>query len=391
MKIMLANFAKMVNATGGLAKVTCAFANEMHRRGHTVILVYCDEREGEFFYPVTNEVTRINLCHYKEWHSKFPLTMKIEREILRPLNIRKSRNVNDQFMERYLTEPLKRSLDGIHPDVIVASQPAATRMLLNKLKVDIPVITMSHGDPEDYFHTYPEKEVEALGKSRVCQVLLPSYVKAIKSRFPDMQVEVIGNVVPQYSVQADLTKDKTSYKLLFVGRLNKNHKRPHLLIEAFSKIAKDYPSWNVELWGDIDNKNYVKYMKALIKKNGLENRVSFKGVTNDVQSVLQTGDIFVLPSAYEGFPLALTEAMSMGLPVIAYKSCSGANELIVNDVNGLLCDEGADALANGLKTVMNNSEKRCLLGDEARKTMSQYNAENIWKQWEHLIKRVVKE
>ncbi|SFW37481.1 glycosyltransferase [Selenomonas ruminantium] len=391
MKIMLANFAKMVNATGGLAKVTCAFANEMHRRGHTVTLVYCDEREGEFFYPVTDEVTRINLCHYKEWHAKFPLTMKLEREILRPLNIRKSRNVNDLFMERYLTEPLKMGMDEIGPDVIVASQPAATRMLINKLNVDIPIITMSHGDPEDYFHTYPEKEVEALGKSRVCQVLLPSYVKAIKSRFPDMQVEVIGNVVPQYSVQADLSKNKTGYKLLFVGRLNKNHKRPHLLIEAFSKIAKDYPAWNVELWGDIDNKNYVKYMKALIKRNGLENRVIFKGVTNDVQSVLQTGDIFVLPSAYEGFPLALTEAMSMGLPVVAYESCTGANELIINSVNGLLCRDGVDALAEGIKNVMSDSEKRHVLGDEACKSMSKYNAENIWHQWEILIESIVKE
>ncbi len=382
---MLANFAKMVNATGGLAKVTCAFANEMHRRGHTVTLVYCDEREGEFFYPVTAEVTRINLCHYKEWHSKFPLTMKFERELLRPLNIRKSRNINDRFMERYLTEPLKRVMDEIRPDVIVASQPAATRMLLNKLNVDIPVITMSHGDPEDYFHTYPEKEVEALGKSRVCQVLLPSYVKAIRGRFPDMQVEVIGNVVPRYSVQADLTRNKTSYKLLFVGRLNKNHKRPHLLIEAFSKIAKDYPAWNVELWGDIDNKNYVKYMKALIKKNRLENKVFFKGVTNDVQSVLQTGDVFVLPSAYEGFPLALTEAMSMGLPAVAYQSCSGANELIMNDVNGLLCDEGVDALAEGLGRLMDDKDLRMKLGGASSLSMKKYDASTIWERWEKLI------
>lgn len=388
---MLANFAKMINATGGLAKVTCAFANEMCRRGHDVSLVYCDEREGNFFYPVTDEVTRINLCHYKNWHSMFPLMMKLKREILRPLNIRKSRNVNDQFMECYLTEPLKTVMEEMRPDVIVASQPAATRMLINKLDVKIPVITMSHGDPEDYFHTYPDKEVEALGKSRVCQVLLPSYVKAIKNRFPEMQVDVIGNVVPQYSVQADLSANKDSYKLLFVGRLNKNHKCPHLLIEAFSKIVKDFPKWNVELWGDVDNKNYVKYMKAIIKKNDLEDRVMFKGVTNDVQAVLQTGDVFVLPSAYEGFPLALTEAMSMGLPVVAYESCSGANELIINNVNGLLCHAGIDALADGLKSLMGDSEKRCTIGDAARKSMQKYNAETIWNQWDRLIERVAEE
>ena len=44
MRILLANMAKMVEDTGGLAKVTSAFANEMQRRGHTVSLVYSDVR-----------------------------------------------------------------------------------------------------------------------------------------------------------------------------------------------------------------------------------------------------------------------------------------------------------------------------------------------------------
>ena len=69
----------------------------------------------------------------------------------------------------------------------------------------------------------------------------------------------------------------------------------------------------------------------------------------------------------------------MGLPVIAYKSCSGANELIVNGVNGILCDAGGEALAEGVKTLMSNAEKRRMFGEEARNSMRQYNAENIWK------------
>ena len=48
MKILLANFTKMVADSGGLAKVTCALANEMKRRGHEVTLVYSDEQSGDF-------------------------------------------------------------------------------------------------------------------------------------------------------------------------------------------------------------------------------------------------------------------------------------------------------------------------------------------------------
>ncbi|MCR5757022.1 MAG: glycosyltransferase [Selenomonas sp.] len=388
MKLMLANFAKMINATGGLAKVTCAFANEMIARGHEVSLIYCDEKQGRFFYPIDKKVKVINLYHYGNQNYQFPLRMKLKREILRPLNIRKSRDVNDQFMIRYLQDSLRCVLADILPEVIVASQPAATRMLKNVIQVDVPVITMSHGDPEDYFHTYPKEEVIALAKSCVCQVLLPSYEKAIKSRIPDMPVEIIGNVVPQYSVQVDLSKIKNKYKILFVGRLNKNHKCPHLLIETFCKIANDFPEWCVELWGDIDNKTYFQYMRSIIKKYKLEDKIKFMGVTENIQMVLETGDIFVMPSAYEGFPLSLTEAMSIGMPVVAYKACSGANELIKDNVNGILCDEGVSGLEKGLRKLMEARELRENLGNNAHKDMLYYNAHEIWNKWEDLIMRV---
>ena len=108
---------------------------------------------------------------------------------------------------------------------------------------------MSHGDPEDYFHTYPKEELPALDKSAACQVLLPSFRYPLISRYPDMNVQVIGNVVPQYEQQAELSANKQVYKVVSIGRLVKNHKRPHLLIEAFAHIAHDFPDWQVEIWG----------------------------------------------------------------------------------------------------------------------------------------------
>lgn len=389
MKIMLANFAKMVGASGGLAKVTCAFANEMVARGHDVSLVYCDERQGAFFYPVDDKVRVINLCHYAGQSVRFPWWMKLKRELLRPLDIRKSRDVNDQFMVKYLQDSLKQAMAEIEPEIIVASQPAATRMLKNELQVSAPVITMSHGDPEDYFHTYPVDEVTALGKSEVCQVLMPSFAKAITNRFPEMYVEVIGNVVPQYASSVDLDSDKPEHKILFIGRLTKKHKRPHLLLEAFSKVADEFPDWQVEIWGAVDKKIYYEQLRRYVNGAGLDRRVVFKGTTNNVEEVLRDGDIFVFPSAFEGFGLSLAEAMSMGLPVIGYQSCPAVNELIVNGRNGLLCEDGVEPLAEALRELMSNRSLRIELGDNARNDMKQYNGIEIWNKWEELLARVL--
>lgn len=52
MNILLTNLSKMVGHSGGAAKVTCNFANEMRRRGHQVSLVYSDVTTGDFFYPM---------------------------------------------------------------------------------------------------------------------------------------------------------------------------------------------------------------------------------------------------------------------------------------------------------------------------------------------------
>ena len=202
-----------------------------------------------------------------------------------------------------------------------------------------------------------------------------------------MKTVVIGNAIPQYDVQADLSAQKDTYKILFVGRLSKNHKRPHLLIEAFAGLADEFPDWNVELWGAEDGKAYYKELQLLIKRNHLENRVFLEGPTNDVPSVLQQGDIFAFPSAYEGFGLALGEAMSMGLPAVGYKSCSAVNELIKDGENGYLCDDGIEPLKIALQKIMKNQNLRKKLGWNAKKIIRKYSSFLIWNMWEKILKR----
>lgn len=387
MNILLANLTKMVGDSGGMAKVTCAFAHEMKVRGHRVSLVYSDVQTGDFYYPLDKDIPAYDIRHYKGKSISYPWYLKVKREFYRTFDKQKARTVNDEFAASFLLDYLKDVLQTVQPDVIVSFQPAASKMLLCDLQTKIPVITMSHGDPEDYFHTYPKEEIPALEKSAVCQVLLPSFEKHLKDHLPNVKTVVIGNAIPQYDVQADLSAQKDTYKILFVGRLSKNHKRPHLLIEAFAGLADEFPNWNVELWGAEDGKAYYKELQLLIKKHHLENRVFLKGPTNDVPSVLQQGDIFAFPSAYEGFGLALGEAMSMGLPAVGYKSCSAVNELIKDGENGYLCDDGVEPLKIALQKIMKNQQVRMQMGKFAKVSMEKYSSRAIWNEWSRLLEQ----
>ncbi len=386
----------MVQDTGGLAKVTASFANEMKRRGHEVTLLYSDERQGDFFYPIEDGVACYDLRHANidgvvQTNISYPRTYKIKRELLRAFSKRCARTVNNDFFETYLLEPAKRILAYCQPDIIVSFQPAASKVLLCDLKTNIPVITMSHGDPEDYFHIYPVKEIPAVEKSTINQVLLPSFEQHIKNHLPKAKTITIGNAIPQFAEPAALDRDKTIYKILFVGRLTKNHKRPHLLIEAFSKISKDFPNWQVELWGPQDRKAYYKTLETLIKSKGLETQVQLCGSSKNIPEVLRQGDIIVMPSAYEGFGMALAEGMSAGLPAIGYKNCPAVNELIEHGKTGFLCEDGIEDMADKLRQLMENRELRSQMGKAAHEAMKAYAPEKIWDQWEDLMKHIVEE
>jgi glycosyltransferase, group 1 family protein len=385
MKILLANFTKMVADSGGLAKVTCAFANEMNRRGHEVVLVYSDEQSGEFYYPIDADVVQYDLRNMNGKRVTYPLTLRLKREWYRMFNKQKARTINNDFAESYLLGPLQKILEKIQPDVIVSFQPAATKLLVMDLDTSIPVVTMSHGDPEDYFHFYPKAEIPAVDECAMNQVLLPSFKEHLLHHLPNAKVTVIGNAIPQYRDQVDLTRLKEIYRIGFLARLSKNHKQPHLLIEAFCKLSDEFPNWELVLWGAKEGDSFFKQMELMIATHGLQERIRFAGTTNDVEGALASCDIFAFPSAYEGFGLSLGEAMSKGLPAVGFASCSAVNELIIDGYNGILCEDGADSLAQGLKKLMSNQELRVEYGANANKSMKVYAPDRIWDEWEQLL------
>ena len=387
MKIMLLDFLKVVNSAGGAERVFCNMANEFVKRGYNVYAVCCDWEQGVPFYELDERVKFINIDGSGK-QTKFARHLKIEKEILRLLKKISNDNPYDNTKNKYWSTKAQNVIDDIKPDIIVAYDLQSVCILKNILNVSIPVIAMFHMDAHTVLNlNASKKEIKALNRVDCVQVLLKADIEIVK-KYLSVSVIQIPNIVPQYNNKANLENPK--YRIAYIGRLDKKQKRPHLLIEAFSKINKDFPNWRIDIWGGIVDKKYYNKLKELISKYNIEKKVKLCGTTSEVNSVLINSDIFAFPSSYEGFPLALTEAMSAGLACVGFKSCIAVNELIVDDETGILCDDGVMGFAEGLKKLMQNKEKRIILGTAAKEEMKKFAAEKIWDEWEFLINECYK-
>ena len=123
---------------------------------------------------------------------------------------------------------------------------------------------------------------------------------------------------------------------LVVGRIveQKNVLR---FLEALALLRDRGLKVSFEWYGKPYPQSYYDECVDCVKKNNLEEYITFHSPSNDIVSKYQEADFFVLPSIYEGFPNVLCEAMSCGLPVIAGNVCDNAR-IMKDGVNGYLFD-----------------------------------------------------
>ena len=380
MNIVLLNFDSVVNSFGGTARVFANMANELVAKGHNVTGLTYELADGAPAFEIDKRVHLKNCCSglaEKIFHNEN--LAKLRTFYIRDRKARRIKRIKIELTSR--SSAIEKALQEAKPDVIVAFQQPATYLLAEILKVKQPVVTMIHNKPTYYFER-PEFEIfkPALDKCAGVQVLMPQYVNEAKQFLNQTNIVYIPNVVPQYPNVTELRKPV----ILNVAKIA-NRKRQHLIVEAFAKIAEKYPEWSVELWG-FDKTEYAQKLKDQIRALGLESRVKLCGETKQITQKLQQASIFAFPSAFEGFSLAFTEAMSMGLPVIGCEDCTAVSSLISDHLNGLVSTPNADDLAEKLSFLIENPELREKMGEEAKIAMREFSPQSVWAKWDELLK-----
>lgn len=384
MKILLLNLWRVIESKGGTEKVFFDMGNNLSARGYEVIAVAMDNKDGNPFFEISKKVNFINISvDMKKYDG---IKYKIQRALY--INREKRHMFDERNRDLLRGKRLKLVVEKEEPDIIIAFNVEATRILINYLGVTCPIIKMFHFDPDTILKGITPNTKNALEKCCCVQVLLPNDIERVKKYLTCKRIEYIPNVVPQHICPP--SEDSRENVIITVARIDSQQKRQHLLIEAFNIVKNCYPTWKVKIYGETDyDKKYYSYCLNLIKKYNLEDKVIFCGTSNDICKNLKRSKIFAFPSSFEGFSLAMTEAMGVGLPVVGYKSCTSISEIVKDGYNGFLCDDGIEDFAAKLKCLMFDDKLRKQMGENARESMKAFAPEKIWNAWDTLIQEAV--
>ena len=173
-------------------------------------------------------------------------------------------------------------------------------------------------------------------------------------------------------------------KLISVGRLSKE--KGYLdLLRIYSILSREYPEWTLDIIGDGDERSKLE---KFIKIHGLEGKVTLHGFKDKeyIDEMLHNASIYLMTSYTESFGIVLLEAMSHGVPCIAFNSAEGARELINSGKEGyLIKNRNFSAMIMKIEDLINKPSERKRIGKMGRKSAEKYTGEVVKEKWFNLI------
>lgn len=188
------------------------------------------------------------------------------------------------------------------------------------------------------------------------------------------------------SFSVNQVSDLSAKRIISIGRYA-YEKGNDLLLRAWSIAQKSCDDWELDVYGMGEREPYRRLMFELKID---ESRCHLHGSLKDVNEMYLNSSIFALPSRFEGFGLVIIEAMSCGLPVVAFNCENGPRNIVTNKEDGFLVTPfDVEEYAEILLKLVHNEDLRKQIGINAYQTSRRYAIETIAVQWKNLFEDIM--
>jgi glycosyltransferase involved in cell wall biosynthesis len=237
---------------------------------------------------------------------------------------------------------------------------------------------------------------------RHCFVSVSDYLRdtLISRGVPERRVHTVYNGTPfgeedrvppahTLSVRAELGLPADAELIGLFGRVDAFKGHP-ILVRAARSIVEQSPRAYFVFVGHADP-GIQQGLWELATQDGVDGRLRFTGVRDDIPRLMDAMDVVTLPSRNEACSMAIIEAMAMGKPVVATRT-GGNPELVDDHHTGLLVERTPEALAGAISSLLNDASTRDRMGQAGRtRARSLFSAQTMVTNIESLYRQVVQD
>jgi glycosyltransferase involved in cell wall biosynthesis len=196
------------------------------------------------------------------------------------------------------------------------------------------------------------------------------------------RVRVIPNVV--HLNETSIYSDCKAESVIFVGRFSKQ-KNIKSLLEIWKIVHERKPNWQLQIFGGYGEEQ--DSLLPIIKE--MNANIFVHEPTSDIMNKYKESSILVLTSIYEPFGLVLPEAMSCGIPVVAFDCPYGPSDILTDGRDGFVIkDNDIQFFAEKVCLLMDNPDLRIRMGKAGIVSSRRYEAKLIMPQWKELFEQL---
>ena len=346
-----------LSVRGGVETVSCALANAFVKEYQVcVISIY---QTDELTYELDNNV---------KYSFLFKESMRLREA------------------KKCIKQPLKELIKKEHIDTVLL-QGNYTGYLCSFLKsTEVKkVIFCDHGA---LMNSWNQKDITLIRflasiKSDLVVTLTEQsrndYIR--KFHFRRSKIKCIPNWIEENSF---ISKQycETSKKIVSAGRFGAE-KGFDLLIQVFSLVVKHHPDWQLDIYGDGEERQKIE---ELIEYYHLEESVNLKGMVSDLMYKYQEYAMYVLPSYKEGLPLVLLESKANRLPIVSFDILTGPKEIVRDGVDGILVNPyDVDKMAREICRLIDNVPLRKEMSIRSQDNIGEFSKDTILGKWKEIL------
>lgn len=352
---------------GGTEKVNVTVAEKLAE--HNTVSLYTLCTPDKSIYPVNNAEL------YGEWTSSFRFFIRLSGLLgllhLDTLN----RSLLKNKAKRITRFSQKNNIDTI----IVSGSSIYLIPFLKAQNPDKKVIAWCHFSASIYLGGYLRYTTSFWVKGLAAADEVICLTEEDKNKFLEInkRVQVINNPI---TIDNDEVSGLEEKVISWTGRIA----NPQKGIDYLAKVSAQLPQgWKISIAGDGD----MELMKNLLQHYGAEDKVILHGALagQDLKQHYLNSSIYLMTSRFEGFGLVLVEAMSFGLPIVAFNQ-TGSNHVLDGGRYGILVENGnVNQMVEKLQSLITDFDTRKMYQEKSLDRVKTFSLDKVVRSWENIL------